>query len=143
MIQTFECIQDSWKTCDELVKSFNEMSLGIELNQIVARCVKDRNQGHRLLGPVNVTLDLEASWSEDQILPIVTVQVQSDSLNILLGSQSLRTLAVIASKMIPSNKLEDDLKNNQKDASGCTTVEVDHNVLVEVESTNTEQHYVE
>ena len=132
------------KKRDELVKSFNEMSLGIELNQIVARCVKDRNQGHRLLGPVNVTLDLEASWNEDQILPIVTVQVQSDSLNILLGSQSLRTLAVIATKMIPSNKLEDDLKNNKKEASGgSTTVEVDHNVLVEVESTNTEQHYVE
>ena len=120
------------------------MSLGIELNQIVARCVKDRNQGHRLLGPVNVTLDLEASWNEDQILPIVTVQVQSDSLNILLGSQSLRILAVIATKIIPSNKLEDDLKNNKKEASGgSTTVEVDHNVLVEVESTNTEQHYVE
>ena len=119
------------------------MSLGIELNQIVARCVKDRNQGHRLLGPVNVILDLEASWSEDQILPIVTVQVQSDSLNILLGSQSLRILSLIATKMIPSNKSEDDIKNDKKEAFGSKTVEVDHNVLVEVESTNTEQHYVE
>ena len=56
------------------------MSLGIELNQIVARCVKDRNQGHRLLGPVNVTLDLEASWSEDQILQVFSIYSLNSSL---------------------------------------------------------------
>ena len=41
------------------------MLLGIDLRQIVARCARGRVHNHRLLGPGNLKVDLEATWNED------------------------------------------------------------------------------
>ena len=114
------------------------MLLGIDLRQIVARCARGRVHNHRLLGPGNLKVDLEASWNEDQILPIITVQIQTDSFNVLVGSQNLQTLAAFAKTLstLPAEN-DSDKSNMNKNESGADVVaKVEHGL-------NTEQHYVE
>ena len=123
-------------------QSFNEMTLEIELRQIVARCVRDRNYIYRLLGPGNLTLDFEASWTEDQILPIVTCQVISDSFNVYLGSQSTRILTSFSKKLQTLHGNQDDLKPNLESKENPAVPEV-YDVTTKIEALNTEQHYVE
>ena len=113
------------------------MLLGIDLRQIVARCARGRVHNHRLLGPGNLKVDLEATWNEDQILPIVTVQIQTDSFNVLVGSQNLQTLAAFAKTFSTvSGDHESDKSNPNKNES-------DRDIVGKVDGLNTEQHYVE